>query len=161
MSEDKMLRPRDPGPFPHYFQGGPHRANFRILIVEDDPTTQMLLRVLLADHCDITIAPTAPEALKAIRASRVKVTTNGEPAALSPSFDAIIVDINLDGPVPGLTLLSQLQDQKALRETPLVALTAHALPEKRKRSLTGELAAYRGKPFTPSELFSLLMQMMD
>ena len=136
-------------------------STFRVLIVEDDATTQLLLRALLDAHCDLTIVPTAAQALETIRRRRHANARNDARSAVHRPFDAIAVDIRLAGPRSGPDFLAELRGMKVLANTPLLALTAHALPDDRKTLLGRQFGAYMGKPFTPSELFSLILQMTD
>lgn len=128
-------------------------ADFRVLVVEDDSTTQLLLRVLLAERCDVTLVSTATRALDVIHERRTEQAP--------PPFDMILVDVCLRGALSGTDLLARLREMADFRKIPVVALTAHAPPRNRGSFRESGFDACLEKPFTPSELFSLITQMMD
>jgi CheY-like chemotaxis protein len=84
----------------------------RLLVVEDDATEQMSIRVLL-DHDDIEIetAASGEEALGAL-AER--------------SFDCVVLDLRLPD-ISGFELLEKLSQNESLRDLPIVVLTGKEL----------------------------------
>lgn len=113
----------------------------QILLVEDNPTTQNLLRLLLvkAGH-DLTIAANGHEAL--------------QQAALR-SFDLILMDCQMPG-LDGLEATRRLRARGVT--TPVVALTAHARREDAENCLAAGMDDFLPKPFRQFELHAMLQR---
>jgi signal transduction histidine kinase len=116
-------------------------ARRQILLVEDNPTTQELLRLLLekAGH-DLTIAANGHEAL--------------QQAALHP-FDLILMDCQMPG-LDGLETTRRLRATGVV--TPVVALTAHARREDADNCLAAGMDDFLAKPFRQQELYTILQR---
>ncbi len=111
----------------------------RILLAEDNPTTQELLAILLRGAgYHLTIVDDGHSAL-------------GQ--AAEASFDLIFMDCQMPH-------LDGLQTARRLRAagvaTPIVALTAHARREDEERCLAAGMNDFLGKPFRRHELLSVL-----
>jgi CheY-like chemotaxis protein len=86
----------------------------RLLVVEDDPVEQLSIAELLGyDDIEIVAAGTGREALERLRA--------GE-------FDCVVLDLKLPD-ISGFDLLTEIQQDPALRETPIVVFTGRELSE--------------------------------
>lgn len=118
----------------------------RILSVEDDSDTRLLLKHLLGETYEITFAHGANEALEAIE---------------STPFDLLLVDINLGDGKSGTEFLHLVRDRKRLAEIPAVALTAYSMPGDREDLLGKGFDGYVGKPFTRRELVEAIDQNLE
>ncbi len=117
------------------------RHRKRILIVEDDPAIQLLLRHLLRPWFDLDLAVTVDEALSM--------------AALH-LFDLFLIDINLGAGRTGVDLLWALRQMPDYRATPAVSCTAYALRGDRERFLSYGFDEHIDKPFVPHQLHAML-----
>lgn len=115
----------------------------RLLLVEDHVDTQHLLVELLEERYDVSVEGSASEAFL---------------SACQKEFDLILMDINLGEGPDGIELLQQLRAIPEYAETPIVALTAYALPGDKERFLDLGFTAYVSKPFDVDELLRLPMQ---
>jgi PAS domain S-box-containing protein len=92
--------------------------------------------------------------------AHVDVANNGSEGvekALSGNYDAVLMDIQM--PVlDGYQATQQLREQGY--ETPIIALTAHAMAEERERSLQAGCNDHLSKPVEFNNLVDHLMQMM-
>ena len=118
----------------------------RILAVEDNPDTQLLLRYLLRPHYDLEIVSHVDDALEAAR--------NGQ-------FDLLVLDINLGEERTGIDLLVELRKMSKYSTTPALALTAYAMPGDRERFEESGFDEYISKPFTRKELYEALQSMLE
>ncbi len=118
----------------------------RILAVEDNPDTQLLLRYLLRAEYTLEVVPHVEDALNAARENQ---------------FDLLVLDINLGEERTGIDLLMELRAMESYRETPALALTAYAMPGDRERFEESGFDAYISKPFTRKELYDALKGMSD
>ncbi|WP_103018862.1 response regulator [Salinibacter altiplanensis] len=109
----------------------------RILSVEDNPDTRLLLEHTLQGDYDITLASSVEEALDHMAAE---------------SFDLLLLDINLSEKDGGVELLRTIRDRESLDDTPAVAVTAFAMPGDRDDFLQKGFDEYLGKPFTRDRL---------
>ena len=109
----------------------------RLLSVEDNPETRLLLTHLLDEAYDIMSVPDVEEALDAVD---------------SASFDLLLLDINLNSAEEGTELLHMIRDREGGEHIPAVALTAYAMPGDREELLAEGFDGYVSKPFTGREL---------
>jgi len=109
----------------------------RLLVVEDQPKMQRLLRRGLQEGgYAVDAVPDGPSALH---------------QATEATYDAIVLDIMLPG-LDGFEVLRRLRDAECW--TPVVMLTARDAVGDRDRGLDGGADDYLDKPFAFSELLS-------
>lgn len=105
----------------------------KILFVEDEPDIRDLVRLALEDEHHIALAETAEEGLR-------------QAAAHAP--DLILMDISLGGAFDGLEATRRLRADSRFDTTPIIALTAHAMPGDRERALSAGCDEHWSKPIT-------------
>lgn len=104
----------------------------KILLVEDEPDTRELVRLTLEmDGHEVLEAATAEEAIVKARSDR-------------PGL--ILMDLSLAGQFDGLEATKRLRADPAFDDTPIVALTAHAMQGDRERSLAAGCDEHWTKP---------------
>jgi len=113
----------------------------RLLAVEDNPETRMLLRYFLQEHFDLLLAATFDEALELARQEHAEV---------------LLLDINLGEQRTGIDLLHELRERLTYRDTPAIAFTAYARPEDRDRFLQEGFDEYLTQPFTRQQLLKAI-----
>ncbi len=118
-------------------------AGTRVLLVEDNESNQEVGAALLSGlGLDVTLAANGLEAVKACEEQR---------------FALVFMDIEMpvmDG-LKAAGLIRDIPGRSGL-ELPIVAMTAHALPEDRARSLEAGMNDYLSKPIDPAELAAML-----
>jgi len=109
----------------------------KILVIEDDPAFQDLVRQVLepAGH-SIEIALDGEEGLRRLWAQ--------------PS-DLVVLDVNLPG-MNGFVVCSALRREPATARLPILMLTVDTKPQDQKKGLSSGADDYLGKPFKPEEL---------
>jgi PAS domain S-box-containing protein len=127
-----------PADVPPRATDAPDEGAQRLLVVEDNSETRIVLEDMLqGEGYTVDLAVDADDAL-----SRTRTTT----------YDLVLLDIHL-GPGPsGETLLQTLRQHPDYGTTPIVALTAHALPGDEQRFLERGFDSYISKPFTLEQL---------
>ncbi len=115
----------------------------RVLVIEDNPESRDLVSLLLGDACDVTTVETGEEA---IAIAEQMDEDNAIP------FDLVLLDVNLGPGLNGNDVVQALRRLPLFENTPIVALTAYALPGDRERFLEAGFTDYIGKPFTTDEL---------
>jgi CheY-like chemotaxis protein len=108
----------------------------KIAVVEDNPDNRMLVRALLEDHYDITEYETGLEAV------------DGLPGAVP---DLILLDISLPE-MDGTEVLAWLRTQDALKDLPVIALTAHAMAGDKEKFLSLGFDGYVTKPIIDEDV---------
>ena len=116
----------------------------KILIVEDNTTNQMLIKILLDEYgIDYDVANDGVEALTMYKES---------------SYDLVLMDENMPNK-NGLEAFAdirqyELENQK--ENTPVIALTANALAQDKKRFFEAGMEGFLSKPINITELESVL-----
>jgi CheY-like chemotaxis protein len=104
----------------------------KILLVEDDPDTRELVRLTLElDGHLVLEAATAEEGIAQAR--------RGTP-------ELILMDLSLGGKFDGLEATRRLRADPVFANTPIIALTAHAMDGDRERSLAAGCDDHWTKP---------------
>lgn len=117
-----------------------------ILVVEDDPDTRELLRVLLQTHGGtVTATGSVPEALTAYDQSPPSV---------------IVADIGMPD-YNGYTLIGRVRarDRERGSFVPAIALTAYTTAIDRDTVLSAGFQVHMPKPFEPSRLVSVIVDL--
>jgi CheY-like chemotaxis protein len=109
----------------------------RILAVEDNSETQLLLEHLLKESFEVTVVEGVDDALDAVD---------------DHAYDAFLLDINLSEQRTGTDLLHLLRERDDMEEVPAIALTAYAMPGDREDFLEAGFDQYVSKPFTRADL---------
>jgi CheY-like chemotaxis protein len=113
------------------------RRHQKLLVVEDNPEMQKLLHYFLSPRWEVFAAFDLDAAIE---------------LALARSFDAVLMDINLGEGTTGVEVLRAIRQIPQNALTPVVAVTAYALPGDRERFLAEGFDGYIGKPFARQQL---------
>jgi signal transduction histidine kinase/CheY-like chemotaxis protein len=121
---------------------GPLLENLTILVVDDSNVNLMLAKTLLLNEgADVVAVHSAIEAMEKIE---------------EISFDLILMDLEM--PVmSGIDAAIQLrQPNSATENTPIIAVTAHVLPEKHKQVADAGMNDLLPKPYLPDQLYKII-----
>ncbi len=119
----------------------------RILLAEDNELNQLVARGYLEDLAGATlrVVSTGAEALDALRDER---------------FDLVLMDVQM--PVmDGYEATRRLRLDPRNARLPVIAMTAHAQPSDRERSLAAGMNGHLTKPFEARELFATLAAALE
>jgi two-component system sensor histidine kinase RpfC len=126
-------------------RGGRNSRRLKILVAEDNPTNQMVVRKLLerAGH-EVKIAGDGQTALEELRKDR---------------FDLALLDLNM--PIMGglETARMYMADRKDKPCVPIVALSADATIESRNACKEAGIQEYLIKPFESKKLLSIIQSL--
>lgn len=113
------------------------------MLVEDAPDTRDLFKMVLemAGH-RVELAESGETCLQTLE----KITP-----------DVILMDISLPGQLSGLDVVEKLRADKKYDETPIIALTAHALESDRILSLAAGCDEHISKPVFDLGTFSAVV----
>jgi PAS domain S-box-containing protein len=123
-----------------------------VMVVEDDPDNQILMRAMMKNRYRMLAAASPAEVYRQIQ-------------DYPETIHVILMDIGLRGPEDGLALTRSLRALDRFRTTPIVALTGHALSVNRDQALAAGCDDFIIKPFDRTSLFAaierLLLQSSD
>jgi CheY-like chemotaxis protein len=115
-----------------------------VLVIEDNPSTRMMMRHAVRDIVRTDAAGTVADALR---------------MAESTPYDGLLVDLRLpDG--DGTEVVDELRERSPYWGVPMVAVTAHRMPEDRGPFLEAGFDAYVAKPFEKSDLRTLVRHLV-
>jgi CheY-like chemotaxis protein len=102
----------------------------KIAVVEDNPDNRLLVQALLEEFYEISEFETGVEAVNGL---------------VADAPDLVLLDISLPE-MDGTEVLAWIRSQPEIRETPVVALTAHAMAGDREKFLAEGFNDYLTKP---------------
>jgi len=114
----------------------------KLLIVEDDLSSQQYYSVILSDLYDLTIVATVEKARQALRKTK---------------FNLAIIDISLPGDEDGVDLIKFLVEAHP-QKPPAIAITANAFPENREEVLAAGAVEFFTKPIMSGILFDAVQK---
>ena len=118
----------------------------KILYVEDNPdNVYMLTRRLKKKGFELIIAGDGQE---------------GIDKAIEESPDLILMDLSLPT-MDGWTATAQIKKIEKIKDIPIIALSAHAMPEHRDRAIKAGCSDYDTKPVDIKRLLSKMMQYIE
>jgi CheY-like chemotaxis protein len=124
-------------------QGHAISNRLRVLVAEDNPVNQKLIRELLKKRgCTVKLVNNGQEAIDAFSRER---------------FDVILMDIQM-------SLMGGLEATQAIRKRegrsgtkiPIVGISAHAMASDRARAIETGMDGYLVKPIRPAELYEII-----
>jgi PAS domain S-box-containing protein len=126
--------------------GPPRLAGLRVLLVEDNPNNQQVMRELLEDEgAAVRIAQHGQDALAAL-------------AEAPEAFDVVLMDLQM--PVmDGITATRRIRQEPGLATLPIVAMTANAMVSDREACLAAGMDEHVGKPFDLDHLVGVLRRL--
>ena len=110
----------------------------KILIVEDGEMNRDLLVQLLEDNYELVEAADGKQGLA---------------MAAQEKPDLILLDINLPG-MDGYEVTKEIRRDETLKETPIIAVTAHAMAGDEQKTLAAGCNDYLSKPIEEEELWT-------
>ena len=120
----------------------------QVLLAEDHPVNQRVIQAILGDSVDLTVVGDGQAAVEACRAR---------------AFDLILMDTHM--PVmDGLTATRAIRAMEALKggvHTPIVSLTADAMPSQVQEALAAGADRHLAKPITAAALIGAMSAVME
>ncbi len=118
-----------------------HLAGSRILLAEDNAINQQVAREMLEEQgIAVAIANNGREAVEAVQQSR---------------FDAVLMDVQMPE-MDGFEATAVIRRTPALRDLPVIAMTAHAMKGYREKCIDAGMNDYIAKPVEEEQLLGTL-----
>ena len=121
-------------------------ANELILIVEDNEKNRKLVRDVLT--------------FKGYRLAEAETGEDGVRLAKELRPDLVLMDIQLPG-INGIVALGQIRDDPAIRDTPVIAVTASAMTQDRQKIMAAGFDGYQSKPINVKDFLAAVRAMLD
>lgn len=119
--------------------------DYRILLVEDNPTNQYIARELLAlQGALVTVAASGKEALAVLENSLT-------------GFDLILMDLQMPG-MDGYETTQHIKTIENFKDLPVMAVTASAMVSEQKKCFEAGMKGYIAKPFELTDLVQKILQ---
>src|SRR5574343_552461 len=120
-------------------------AGVRILVAEDVPTNQLIMRDLLESlGATVEVADNGALALQLLESH-------------SNDIDLILMDIQMPE-MDGLQATSRIRSGQVRADIPIIALTAHSFEEERQRAVAAGMKDFLTKPLEPPQLISVIQR---
>ncbi len=143
-SRNLMLKDKKPALYEHSHPVK-RLSELRILLVEDNPTNQMVAHdLLVSEGATVHVVDNALEAIDAIKQIR-------------PQFDAVLMDIHMPG-MDGYEASREIRKMYDSEALPIIALTAHAWSEHPIPEETSGINGSVCKPFKLDELVAMIQK---
>ena len=110
----------------------------KIAVVEDNPDNRLLVQAILDDRYEISEYETGAEAVAGLADDRP---------------DLILLDISLPE-MDGTEVLAWIRQQDVIKDTPVIALTAHAMAGDREKYLRAGFNDYLTKPIVDESVLT-------
>ncbi len=118
-----------------------------ILLVEDFDDTRLMMKMWLTKH--------------GYRVLEAESGEEGVELALRELPDLIIMDMMMPGGMNGLDATQLIRQDRALRQTPIVAVSAYGADEYRRIALEAGCNEYVSTPFEPGTLADLIRTLLE
>jgi signal transduction histidine kinase/DNA-binding response OmpR family regulator len=129
--------------YDHIEESGSLFNNLTILVVDDSNVNLTLAKTLLLKKgANVVAVTSASEALEAIERE---------------DFDLILMDLEMPK-MSGIEAARKIRETRPATTLPIVAVTAHVLPQKQEDVVGAGIDDLLGKPYLPDQLYSIVGQ---
>jgi len=122
------------------------QKEINVLYVEDNPSNIRLVVHLMREHTDIPL-------------SVVMTGQKGLELAALHKFNLILLDINLPD-MDGFELLNRIRNLDGYHKTPIIAVSANAMPQDIKQAFDAGFSEYLTKPINLPRFLTVLKQFL-
>ena len=112
---------------------------YKILVVEDNTETQLIIKVNLRDVYDVEITDNIDDAISLIKIN---------------NFDLVLLDINLGNGKDGRDVLNMIKEEPDYSNLPVIIITAYDIDEDEKDLLMKLSCDYLEKPLDKKVLLN-------
>jgi PAS domain S-box-containing protein len=114
-----------------------------LLYVEDDKTSQEVVKIYLKKHYTVDIAEDGVTALEMMK---------------SKKYVGFLMDINLGRGINGIAVTQEIKKIPEYNGVPIIAITAFAMKGDKEEFLSSGCTHYISKPFSQKELLNLIIE---
>ena len=118
----------------------------KLLVVEDNRETQLIIKVALRDSYDLQVVSNASDAISLL---------------LNNNFDLVLLDLNLDGKDEGKTILGKIREEMKNIELPVIIATAYDLKPEDEEFYNENANGFIPKPFDKKDLLEIVNKVLS
>ena len=118
----------------------------KILVVEDNTETQLIIKVNLRDVYDVELSDNADDALTLIK---------------NNDFDLILLDVNLGNSDDGRHVLNMLKKETEYSNIPVIIITAYDIKKEEKDLLVNLSCDFLEKPLDKKVLLDSIARCLN
>jgi len=118
----------------------------RVLYIEDDEDSIILVKRILKDFCDIDVLRNPEEVINIVN----KI-----------DYELILIDINLGSGMNGIDIAGELKNIDKYKKVNFIAVTAYAMKGDKENFLEGNFSHYISKPFRKQDLLEIVLKAKD
>lgn len=121
-------------------------ATSKVLVVEDDPDIQVILRMVLSKlgHCDVALTSEGGQVPDLVKAN-------------APTL--ILLDVMLPD-MSGFDIIQKLKADASSKDIPVIFLTARSMPSEIEHMKSLGALGYLAKPFDPMTLIPQINELL-
>ena len=120
-------------------------ARSKLLVVEDNRETQLIIKVALRDKYDLQVVGNSSDAISLL---------------LNNNFDLVLLDLNLDGKDEGKTILSKIREEMKNTKVPVIIATAYDLKPEDEQFYNDNANGFIPKPFDKKDLLVIVNKIL-
>lgn len=118
----------------------------KLLVVEDNRETQLIIKVALRDGFDLKVVNNAGDAISLL---------------LNNNFDLVLLDLNLDGKDDGKTILREIREEMKNLKLPVIIATAYDLKPEDEKFYLENANGFIPKPFDKITLINSVNKILS
>ena len=118
----------------------------KLLVVEDNRETQLIIKVALRNDYDVQIVNSANNA--------ISLLTNNH-------FDLVLLDLNLNGEGDGKSILKEIREDMKNQLLPVIITTAYDLKPGEKKFYDENANGFIQKPFNKNHLLESVKKVLS
>jgi len=118
----------------------------RVLVVEDNNETQLIIKIALRNHYDVDIKDSADGAISLLKSS---------------SYDLVLLDINLNGEGDGKMILRSIRNELNNKTLHVIVTTAYELSDEDKIFIDANSNGFLAKPFDQKTILSVIKNVLE
>lgn len=118
----------------------------KLLVVEDNRETQLIIKVALRDRFDLKVVSNAGDAISLL---------------LNNNFDLVLLDLNLDGKDDGKTILKEIREEMKNLKLPVIIATAYDLKPEDEKFYHENANGFIPKPFDKITLINSVNKILS
>ena len=117
----------------------------KLLVVEDNRESQLIIKVALRNDYDIQVASSEESANSLLR---------------NEKFDLVLLDLNLNGQGDGVSILKNIRGENSTNKLPVIVTTAYDLNPNDKKFFDENANSFVQKPFIKKNLLESINQVL-
>ena len=121
-------------------------ARSKLLVVEDNRETQLIIKVALRNNYDLQAVTNVNDAISSLSKNEI---------------DLVLLDLNLSGKEDGRIILSEIRDKMKNDKLPVIIVTAYDLTPDDEKFFREKANGLITKPFDKKDLLGIINKVLQ